>query len=336
MKRYQDVTLRIAGGTSPAMSLRGPTRSGASRRGQRSNLEPGRGRSPRSARNDREDRRLGPTTMASGSPRRNAFTLVELLVVISTIALLLALLMPALAAARSQAHGLACRSHLRQLVLANLGYATENNGFHVPAAKDMWDNSGRHRWHGVRSSQAEPFDPLKGPLVGYLADGQIKECPARVNFVKDDEWSASFERGCGGYGYNMGYLGSRLWDPAVSGPQAFQQVYARTASATEVANLGQTLMFADTAMANDGEALIEYSFAEPPFAIFAGQVMTDFRISPSIHFRHGDTANVGWADGHADAQPRAELEGTNAYGVDSSALRLGWFTPTDNTPFDLR
>jgi len=269
-------------------------------------------------------------------PRRNAFTLVELLVVISAIALLLALLMPALAAARSQAHGLACRSHLRQLVLANLGYATENSDFYVPAARDMWDNSGKHRWHGARTRQGEPFDPLKGPLVGYLADGQIKECPARVNFVKSDDWSVSFERGCGGYGYNMGYLGSRLWDAGLTGPQAFQQAYARTTRTAEVASPGRTLMFADTAMANDGASLIEYSFAEPPFAVFAGQVMTDLRMSPSLHFRHGDAANVGWADGHADAQSMAELDTVNVYGADSAALRLGWFTPADNTPFDLR
>jgi prepilin-type processing-associated H-X9-DG protein/prepilin-type N-terminal cleavage/methylation domain-containing protein len=267
---------------------------------------------------------------------RRAFTLVELLVVIATIALLLALLMPALAAARSQARGLVCRSHLRQLVLANIGYATENNGFYAPAAKDMWDNSGRHRWHGVRVGQGEPFDPLKGPLVGYLADGQIKECPARVGFVESDEWSTNFERGCGGYGYNMGYLGSRLWDAGLSGPQAFQQAYTRTTGAAEVACPGQTLMFADTAMANSGDSLIEYSFAEPPFAVFAGQVLTDFRMSPSIHFRHGDSANVGWTDGHAGPQPMAESDMTNVYGVDSSALRLGWFTPADNTPFDLR
>jgi prepilin-type processing-associated H-X9-DG protein len=122
----------------------------------------------------------------------------------------------------------------------------------------------------------------------------------------------------------------------LSGPQAFQQAYARTASAAEVASPGQTLMFADTAMANNGDSLIEYSFAEPPFAVFAGQVMTDFRMSPSIHFRHGDLANVGWADGHTGSQPMAELDMTNAYGVSPSVLRLGWFVPADNTPFDLR
>lgn len=265
-----------------------------------------------------------------------AFTLVELLVVISVIALLLALLMPALAGARSQARGLVCRSNLRQLVLTSIGYATENEGFYVPAAEDMWDGAGRRRWHGVRADLGEAFDPSKGPLAGYLAEGRVKECPARVAFTKSDDWSTSFERGCGGYGYNMAYIGSRLWDAAISGPQAFQQAYARTASVTEVADPARTLMFADTAMANDGITLIEYSFAEPPFAVFGGQVMTDFLMSPSIHFRHGAHANIGWADGHTGTEPMADLEKTNVYGVDPSALHLGWFDPVDNTLFDLR
>jgi prepilin-type N-terminal cleavage/methylation domain-containing protein len=267
---------------------------------------------------------------------RRAFTLLELLVVIAVLALLLALLMPALAGARSQAWALACRSNLRQLVLANSGYASENDGFYVPAAKDLWDNAGRYRWHGVRRNPGEPFDPAQGPLAGYLADGQVKECPAHVNFVQSSDWNTSFEQGCGGYGYNMAYLGSRLWDPAVTGPQALQQTYARTTSVHEVANPGQTLMFADTAMANNGDTLIEYSFAEPPYAVCGGQVMTEVRMSPSLHFRHGDHANIGWTDDHAGPELMADLDATNVYGVRSSSLKLGWFEPANNSPFDLR
>jgi prepilin-type N-terminal cleavage/methylation domain-containing protein/prepilin-type processing-associated H-X9-DG protein len=265
-----------------------------------------------------------------------AFTLVEMLVVIGILALLFALLMPALAGARSQARTLVCRSNLRQLVLAATGYTAENDGFYVPAAKDMWDNAGRQRWHGARRSLGEPFDPSKGPLVGYLADGQVKECPARVHFIKGSDWSASFEQGCGGYGYNMAYVGSRLWDPGLSGPQAHQQAYTRTASVSEVVHPGQTLLFADAAMANNGSSLIEYSFAEPPFAVIGGQVVTEFRMSPSIHFRHGDVANIGWADSHVGPEPPADLAATNTYGVNSWAFHLGWFAPVDNSPFDLR
>lgn len=272
------------------------------------------------------------------SPRKRhfAFTLVEIMVVLATISLLAALLMPALARARSEAREMVCRSNLRQLVLAGLGYATENDGFHVPAARDMGASAGRHRWHGVRDSLSEPFDASKGPLAGYLAEGQIKECPAGPSFVKSSDWKTSFERGCGGYGYNMMYVGSRLWDAGLDGPQAFQQAYARTSSMSEIANPGRTLMFADTAMANNGTALIEYSFAEPPFAIVGGRLMTDFRMSPSIHFRHSGDANVGWADGHVGARPMTRVNETNVYGVDSSALNLGWFEPVDNTMFDLR
>ena len=277
-----------------------------------------------------------PRESMSVSRDRRAFTLVEIMVVVSTLTLLLAMLMPALAGARSQARGLVCRSNCRQLVLAGIGYATENDGFHVPAAEDMWDNAGRHRWHGVRDSLTEPFDPARGPLVSYLADGGVKECPTRVDFVRAEDWSACFEKGCGGYGYNLMYIGSRMWDAGITGPQAFQQAYARTASTSEITNSSETLMFADTAMANNGTALIEYSFAEPPYAILAGQLMTDFRMSPSIHFRHGGHANIGWADGHTGSQTMAEVDATNAYGANSSALNLGWFEPVDNTPFDLR
>ncbi len=261
-----------------------------------------------------------------------AFTLTEVLVVVFTVGLLAALLMPALAGARSQAQGLVCRARLRQLGLANIAYATENDGFYVPAASDMWNNAGLHRWHGVRTARNELFDPSKGPLAPYLVDGRVKECPARVGFSQSTDWNNSFEKGCGGYGYNMTYLGSRLWEAGAD----FKQAYARTTAAQEVASPGLTVMFADTAMANGGDSLIEYSFVEPPFTIYAGHVITDFYMSPSIHFRHQERANVSWADGHVGTEAMAPFDGTNAYGASSSAFELGWFEPADNTPFDLR
>jgi len=266
---------------------------------------------------------------------KKGFTLVELAVVIAIVALLMAILMPALASARSGARKLVCKSNVRQLLLANIGYASENDGFYVAAASDMWDSAGLHRWHGVRENLGEPFEAKHGPLASYLADGKVKECPERVAFVRSDDWDTSFEQGCGGYGYNMTYIGSRMWQGGLDSPEAFKAAYARTTRTTEVANPAETLMFADTAMSNDGESYIEYSFAEPPYTVYGRRVITAFYMSPSVHFRHRGRANVGWAGGHVEERQMANFEQTSAYGVDSAAMKLGWFEPVDNTLFDL-
>jgi len=268
--------------------------------------------------------------------RRKALTLVEILVVISVITLLMAILVPALAATRSRTQGLVCKSNIRQLLIASIGYANENDGFYVPAASDMWDSAGLHRWHGVRDALNEPFDASRGPLVGYLADGRVKECPTKVCFVKEQDWNTNFEQGCGGYGYNMTYIGSRIWQYGINSVQAWKDAYARTTGMTEIASPGEALMFADTAIANDGISLIEYSFAEPPFAVSNGKAVTSFYMSPSIHFRHRDHANVAWADGHIDRRRMARFNANNVYGVDSADMKLGWFEPINNTPFDLK
>jgi prepilin-type N-terminal cleavage/methylation domain-containing protein/prepilin-type processing-associated H-X9-DG protein len=61
-------------------------------------------------------------------PRRRAFTLVELLVVIGIIALLVAILLPALAGARRAANTVTCAANLRTILQAMHLYASQNNG----------------------------------------------------------------------------------------------------------------------------------------------------------------------------------------------------------------
>ena len=62
------------------------------------------------------------------SPRRRAFTLVELLVVIGIIALLISVLLPALARARASAADLKCKSNLRSIGQAMTIYVNQNKG----------------------------------------------------------------------------------------------------------------------------------------------------------------------------------------------------------------
>jgi prepilin-type N-terminal cleavage/methylation domain-containing protein/prepilin-type processing-associated H-X9-DG protein len=65
--------------------------------------------------------------------RRKGFTLVELLVVISIIALLIAILLPSLSGAREQAKQTVCASNLRSLMLAIHTYAVANDDYLVTA-----------------------------------------------------------------------------------------------------------------------------------------------------------------------------------------------------------
>jgi len=69
-------------------------------------------------------------------------TLIELLLVIAIIAVLAGLLLPALASAKAKAHGIACLNNLRQIQLAWVLYAEDNDGA-VTAAED--DRSGSNQ-----------------------------------------------------------------------------------------------------------------------------------------------------------------------------------------------
>lgn len=86
--------------------------------------------------------------------KSRGFTLVELLVVISIIALLVSILMPALSKAREAAKALLCLSQLKQIGLAGHLYSMDNDGYHLPAY-DPYSNS----WPGI--------------VMGYLSNGQI-------------------------------------------------------------------------------------------------------------------------------------------------------------------
>ena len=274
--------------------------------------------------------------------RRNAFTLVELLVVVAIIALLLGILLPSLSQARQAAQASVCASNIRQLFIANTGYAVESNDFYVLASEDIFvGNGGYKRWHGVRNSpgvSANPadnhFDPARGPLVAYLGtDGKVKACPTFADYIKAGTRNA-FEEGTGGYGYNAQYIGGRrdLYGPGPLAPR-------NSAKSIDAVSPATTAMFTDAAVAqNDGAPyLTEYSFCEPPHWELGGGRLSAMHPSPSIHFRHLERTTVMWTDGHADVE-RLTASGPSTYGVTEAQARelhLGWFGPDDNSLFDL-
>src|SRR5262245_24800444 len=241
---------------------------------------------------------------------RQAFTLIELLIVMALLGVLASMLAASLSAARSSSMSTACAANIRQVSMANQLYAGEQDDRYCPGAADFLGNL--KRWHGVRPNPSAAFRPEGGPLTPYLGnDGRVRACPAFQPAI------AGFEAGGGGYGYNNDYVGVLL-GPSAGGALAVVSDLAG-APTQAVIRPGETVMFADSAFATP-DGVIEYSFVHARFQPAApGQ-----RFDPSTHFRHDGDASVAWCDGHVDRQALSFSWSSGLYGTDPAGHAIGW------------
>ena len=101
--------------------------------------------------------------------RRSGFTLIELLVVIAIIAILAAMLLPALASAKQRAWTIACNSNLHQISLGLTMFADDNNGRYP-------QSGGSIPWNLVAPSA--PTNGWMQQIADYTQSTNVYRCPA--------------------------------------------------------------------------------------------------------------------------------------------------------------
>ena len=147
--------------------------------------------------------------------RKNGFTLVELLVVISIIALLVAILLPSLQGAKRSAQSIICASNLRQLSTGWNIYAQQNNGSIVPGRTSKFSGSENIYWVGNGHQYRPRWFVQMGAEAGFYAydkpstdpaddntktvDNRLFICPTKPDWINNRNYT---------YGYNYQFLGN--------------------------------------------------------------------------------------------------------------------------------
>ncbi|MFA9477933.1 type II secretion system protein [Phycisphaerales bacterium AB-hyl4] len=202
---------------------------------------------------------------------RRGFTLIELLVVISIIALLIAILLPALAASRETARAITCGSNQRQLMLATHMYAGDHkDDLMISMTPDF------HSWN------YHLIPTYLGWDTGTDAFMPVMECPS-----DGEVWTGTNPITQPSYGYNQ-RLG---WRGLATFP---------TINLSEVKTPSELVGFADMFHPQEREALP----GSEPFAFGIGPSAPIINAwgygnySQFNPFRHTGGLNVTWIDGH--------------------------------------
>ena len=232
--------------------------------------------------------------------RRVGFTLIELLVVIAIIAVLMAILMPALNRAREQGKRAACLNNLKQLALAWIMYADENDDKIVNGeAYDGGDGlapiptSGRHKgeqwWtgddcasgymQGAKLAEDVQIRAIKaGALFPYCKNEKLYQCPTGIR----------------------GEMRTYTIGDSMNGLTSSRTGVVTSAGAG--VRVGRTVLWVKNRT--------EISVPGPAYRIVfldEGRITPDSYATHYVnprwwdppHVRHGDGTNVSFADGHS-------------------------------------
>lgn len=227
-----------------------------------------------------------------------AFSLLELLVAIAVMALLIAIMIPALGDARRQAKTLACGVRLRELGNCLQMYANDYDARCLPLAywsTEIIGDGPTVFWWGT--NDAAGVNHERGFVWPYLQSppgvSSVFECP-------EQPWGSYRPQGAAGsvtstYGYNGYYLSP----PHTPGWGAFLQ-HLPWLDLSEVQDAAQVFAFADT-LIDLGAPLPHNTALLDPARVFTTEWQDNS--NPTTAFRHRGLAQAVHVDGHVAAYP---------------------------------
>ena len=209
------------------------------------------------------------------------FTLIELLVVIAIIAILAAMLLPALSKARDKAKQISCTSNFKQLGQVIHFYVDDNEGY-IPLA----DGSAgfKNRWYRHFVRYIDGRTPLDGDLASDYKVGVLK-CPSDMMAFEGED----FKKCSYGYNERAGSIG-----------------YGYIHKLNNVKDPSSKLIMGDSYHIGEDAVPIRKSSSYTVRPISAGKGLYERR--------HNNGSNVLWVDGHVSYRKDiALINGTSSY-----------------------
>ena len=235
--------------------------------------------------------------------KRSGFTLIELLVVIAIIALLMAIMMPALSYVRKQARAGACQSNMRQLCLAMNLYALDHDDRTMP-----FSHLPGEYWFHQMAPYLSAKDYKNNPEAHIEGVMKVAFCPVtkRQDKPEDSFYGSAylawrFMGGEGSYGLNLWLLPD---DPVYAVDLPTGHHYKKYSDAGgAVPLLGDSVWVGSWPLRDDAvPADLTGDQGYPGYPHGEGYFMGRFCVD-----RHKQAINIGFVDSHVDRVPLKEL-----------------------------